>query len=511
MAKKHKKRKQLIAEAVKSFMKQPQRTGDKDSSGVPEQNTLIDLSNNDMYPNTGAFFDDRDNSVGLFGDRAAHEIIFKQKAKIQTYRKLSMVPDVTDAVDEIVNEVIFSYDDQIPVKIDVDDENEKLVDAISEKFDKIVKLISLKRNIFQLVKNSYIDGQIIMHLAYDKKGTKNGIKAIKMVEPCLLYFDKKDGQYKYMAQDTLALQHQAVQQDTYSVEELVREDFGLYDDKVNLGYLEYAVKPANMLKTLEDLLIPLRFSRSISRRVFNVDVGDLPVKRAREVMQDHQRKFKYKKFYNNETGEVSNQQHITSMVEDYWFSNRSGGKGTTVDVLDESGNLGELGDILYFAKKLYRSMKIPSSRISIDPDSDKDYDFETTRVSKEDMKFFMFISRIRQVYSSLFKEILKREVISTGILSESEWDTKEDAISIQFANENKFIEKMKLENFMQKIDIYSTAQDYQGKLFSVQTILKDVFRMSEEEILEEFKAIEDESKNPLYKNFYSGDDDGDSW
>lgn len=493
----------ILNEIVKNFLVQPEKD-EKVSSEVQPQNVMVDMTNNDMYPNTGAFFDD-DNQSSLFGRSEISDIIFKQKDKIMSYRQLAMSPDVTDGIDEIVNEIIFSYDDTIPLKIDIDEENDKLVQAITEKFEKINKITNIKRNLFQIVKRSYTDGQIIMHCAYDKKNTKNGIKSIKMIEPCMLYFDTKTNTYKYMAEDKNVIRNQD-DNVSYSIEELVREDFGLYDGKINLGYLEYALKPANMLKTLEDLLIPLRFSRSISRRVFNVDIGDLPAKRGAEVMRDYQGKFKYKKFYNNETGEVSNQQHITSMVEDYWFANRSGGKGTQVDVLDESGNLGELDDILYFARKLYRAMKIPSNRIDINPDSDKDFEYDSTRVTKEDMKFFMFISRLRQVYSSLFKEILKREVVSTGIMSEQEWLDKEDFISISFVNENKFIEKMKLDNFMNKIDIYSTAAEYQGKLFSVNTILKDVFRFTDEQIEEEFKKIKDEEGNDLYSKFYQEDE-----
>lgn len=500
----------LLNELVKNFLKQPDDVADqKDSSVIPNKNVMVDLTNNDMYPNTGAFFDSEQYQNGLFGRSEISDIIFKQKEKIMKYRQLAMTPDVTDALDEIVNEIIFSYDDTLPIQIDVDEENEKLVNAVTEKFEKIVKLMNVKRNLFQIVKRSYIDGQVIMHCAYDQKNTKNGIKSIKLIEPCMLYFDTKDNTYKYMAEDkSILLRHD--DKTSYSIEELVREDFGLYDGKINLGYLEYAIKPANILKTLEDLLIPLRFSRSISRRVFNVDIGDLPAKRGAEVMRDYQGKFKYKKFYNNETGEVSNQQHITSMVEDYWFANRSGGKGTTVDVLDESGNLGELDDILYFARKLYRAMKIPSNRIDINPEGDKDFSFDETRTTKEDMKFFMFISRIRQVYSSLFKEILKREIISTGIMSEQEWDDKEDLIAISFVNENKFIEKMKLDNFMGKLEIYTTASEHQGKLFSVNTVLKDIFRFTEEEIEEEFKKIQEEEKNPLYSKFYGNDEEGNS-
>lgn len=495
----------VLTEIVKNFLKQPEDISDKESSKVQPTNVLTDLTNNDVYPNTGSFFDAESNT-SLFGKSEMSDIIFKQKNKIMTYRQLSMTPDVSDAIDEIVNEIIFSYDDQIPIKINIDEENEKLVKAITEKFEKIIKISNVKRNLFQIVKRGYIDGQIIMHCAYDKNSTKGGIKSIKMIEPCMLYFDIKTKTYKYMTEDKTVIFNKD-DNNSYSLEELIREDFGLYDGKLNLSYLEYAIKPANMLKTLEDLLIPLRFSRSISRRVFNVDIGDLPAKRGAEVMRDYQNKFKYKKFYNNETGEVSNQQHITSMVEDYWFANRSGGKGTTVDVLDESGNLGELGDVLYFARKLYRSMKIPSNRIDINPEGDKDYSYDETRTTKEDMKFFMFISRLRQVYSSLFKEILKREVISTGIMSESEWDEKEDFIGISFVNENKFIEKMKLDNFISKLEIYTTASEHQGKLFSVNKVLKEIFRFSDEEIQEEFKEIQKEEKDPLYAKFYGTEEE----
>jgi len=500
----------ILNEIVKSFLKQPEDTSAKDSSSVDPANVLLDLTNNDVYPNTGAFFDDEQFNSGLFGATDLSDIVFKQKDKIMKYRQIALMPDVTDALDEIVNEIIFTYDDQIPVKIVVNDENEKIIEAISEKFDKIVKLLNVRRNLFQMVKNSYIDGQIILHIAYDQKGTKSGIKAIKMIEPCMLYLDPKTKTYKYMIDERgLTSRYKQITVE-YNIEELVREDFGLYDGKVNLSYLEYAIKPANMLRTLEDLLVPLRFSRSISRRVFNVDIGDLPSKRGAEVMREYQGKFKYKKFYNNETGEVSNQQHITSMVEDYWFANRSGGKGTTVDVLDESGNLGELTDIIYFAKKLYRALKIPSNRIDINPDGDKDFSYDETRTTKEDMKFFMFISRLRQVYSSVFKEVLKREVISTGIMNESEWDDREDAISVQFINENKFIEKMKLDTFMRAMEIYQSAAEHQGKLFSVTRILSDIFHMSEEQIIDEFKTIKKEETNPLFSKFYAGTEEGET-
>ena len=490
----------LINEIVKSFLKPAKQ--DDESSAVKQDKVLLDMSTDDNQSMSGFF----DSSTTLFGSSDASDIIFKQKDKITKYRQLAMTTDVTDALEDIVNEIIFTYDDELPISVEINEENDKLVEAVTESFNKIVKLTDLKRSLFQIVKRSYVDGQLVFHCAYSKKNTKGGMTSIRMIDPCLLYFDKKDETYKYMAEDKYNVTSSTPDTNSYSIEEIVREDFGLYDGKVNLGYLEHAIKPANMLNTLEDLLIPLRFSRSISRRVFNVDIAELPNKRGKEVMEEHQRKFKYKKFYNNKTGEVSNQQHITSMVEDYWFANRNGGRGTTVDVLDETGNLGEMNDILYFARKLYKSLKIPNSRISLDSDSDHDFDYESTRVSKDDMKFFMFISRVRQVYSSAFKEILKREVVATGVMTVDEWDDKEELIAIKFANDNTFIEKMKLDTFMSKLDIYSSAKEHAGSLLSYEKIMKDVFKFTDEEIEQNLKDIQKERTNPLFSEFYKEED-----
>lgn len=493
---------QSLNEIVKGFFVKPKE--ENTSSVVHQDNVLVKTG--DYHDNTGVFFDETNT---VFGFSDMQDVIATQKSKILKYRQTAMLPDVDEALDLITNEIIFSYDDKSPLIIQTDIESDSLKEKLQESFSKISKLMNLNRNFYQIVKRGYIDGQINMHCTFVEGNPKKGIQSINMIEPCGLHYDHTTQIWQYAEEVSSGYRSNTHKEVRFSSEELVREDFGLYDGHVNLSYLEYALKSSNMLRTLEDLLIPLRFSRSISRRVFNVDIAELPTKRGEEVMREHQRKFKYKKFYNNETGEVSNQQHITSMVEDYWFANRSGGRGTTVDVLDESGNLGELDDILYFQNKLYRSLKIPTSRTP-GSDADNEFDFDSTRTSKEDLQFFMFISRLRMVYTSLFKEILRREIISTSVMRNDEWDKVSEDIRIVFREDNKFIEKMELDTFVKKIDIYAQTQEYHGKLFSVETTLKRIFKFSDEEIADELEKIQKEQKNKLYANFYAKDEEG-SW
>jgi hypothetical protein len=495
----------IITETVKSFLGKT-KTTELSSEVNPVQVRVT--ADEDYSPFVGGFFDGTGGGLFAIADKAT--LLERQKLKIASYRVLARQADVNDALEEIVNEVIFSTNDKRAIEVNIDEENEKIKDAIVEKFDKIYNLMNIDRNLFSIVRNGYIDGQMVAHLAFDKSSTKNGIQKIEFIDPVYFYFNSEKETYSYLKKQegTFLTQDSFVKDDQeFSREEIVKEDFSLYSDGVIEGYLESAIKPANQLKTLEDLLIPMRFSRSVSRRVFNVDIGDLPSKSGEAVLNQYQAKFKYKKFYNVETGEVTNQQHITSMVEDYWFANRSGGKGTTVETIDETGNLGELGDILYFYKKLYKSLKIPANRIPFQTDMDSTFDFSSTTVTKDDMKFFMFISKIRKVYSSLFKKILQREVISSGILSAAEWEEYDDKIEVVFKNQNKFIEKMLLDEWTSKLDLYANAKDYAGNVFSYNKTMKVIFGMTDLEIEENLKEIAKEKKNPLFKAFYEVPDE----
>jgi len=266
-----------------------------------------------------------------------------------------------------------------------------------------------------------------------------------------------------------------------------------------------------MLNTLEDMLIPMRFTRSVSRRVFNVDVSNLNNKKAEEVMNKNQAKFKYKKFYDLNTGTISNQQHISSLTEDYWFPNRGGEKGTTVDTIDETGNLGELGDILYFKRKLYTSLKVPTNRINDEQPGDGSFDYDTTSIDREELKFFNFVSRLRQQFLELFYELLRRVVIIKGIATDEEWNELIPEMKIKFVSENKFFEKMEREHLDQSLSLFSSIEDLIGKYFSYEYVFKNVLKMSDDEIKIMTEQIESEKTNPLYKSFYSDSEDDKNW
>jgi hypothetical protein len=231
------------------------------------------------------------------------------------------------------------------------------------------------------------------------------------------------------------------------------------------------------------MLIPMRFSRSVSRRVFNVDVGDLPATKAEAALTKIKDKFKYKKFYDVEKGTISNQMHVASLVEDYWFQNREGSKGTTVDTLDESGNLGELGDIVYFRKKLYSALKIPLTRVNDEKDTQYvDVDYTSSQVSREEIKFFSFIQKLRRQFLRTFRDALKRHMLYKGLIAnESEWNEIRKHILISFYKENVFLENMETDNLVQKISLYNDVEPLIGKEFSKAWVRRKVLKISDEE------------------------------
>jgi hypothetical protein len=358
-----------------------------------------------------------------------------------------------------------------------------------------------------------------MNLVYDEKNLQDGIQEIKILEPIDLYFDKDQRVWKYSKQNPeqflYNIQDNNYDQE-YTTDELIHVDFGLYSKitlghglrgTINLGYLENVFKPANQLTTLENMLVPMRYSRSVSRRMFNIDVADLPPKKAKELMNQIRNEFKYKKAYDTETGTIKNMQSTQPLVEDYWMSNRTGNKGTTVDIMDERGGAMDLEDIIYSSKKLFTAMKIPVNR---NPYADEDggpFSFDTQDTTNQDMQFYLHVDRLRIPVIQLFKEMLRREIIITGIMSQDEWDKYKDTITINFASKSIFLENMEKDLFLKAIDNYTQFKDEVGVIVSIETALEKTFGWTNEQVQEEMEKIKEERNNPLYSAVYAAQDD----
>jgi len=503
--------------------KEPNSYSDKKDNYVN-----IEKSNKYNYdginPNIGFIDYDDDTSSFLFSKINKNVGTLQQQVDyINEYRKLANSPEGRLAIDEIVNEAIFNVDDNDIIKIKIKEGNltEKTCETLINEFNEIQYIFDLNSNISYLFEKWYVDGQLIIQLVYDNNDLSAGIVGFNVLNPKYFYYNKKRKVWTYAKQHinkfTNKKEIQTVKNDReYTNEEIIFLSSDIYEDakadiyndglKIIKSHLHNAIKTFNQLTTLEDMLIPMRFSRSVSRRIFNVDVGDLPPSKAEAALNRIKDKFKYKKYYDVEKGTISNQMHISSLVEDYWFQNRNGSKGTQVDTLDESGNLGEITDILYFRKKLYTALKIPASRISNEFDSQEaSFDFTGTEVSREEIKFYMFIKKLRNQFSKLFMEILKRQLIVKGILKdEFEWNNIKKYIKISFYKENVFLEKMETDALSERISLYGDIEDLIGQEFSRNWVRKNVLKLSDEDILNMKKEIEEESEN---KNDDENDDD----
>ena len=464
------------------------------------------------------FFDT--GEVNLFNTQGSkkHKSIKEQNNLIKSFRSIANNAEVADAVSEIVDEAIFTPGSDDVINMDF---NNDFPDAVKEKFitelKDITGRINLNRNVYSMFLQFYVDGQLNVHCAYNENDLGYGIKKLSLLSPFGLTFNYTKDKWEYLdinvGENNFGFNGND-ESKIFDREEIIRVDSGIYKENMILSNLHAAIKPANMLSTLEDMLIPMRFTRSVSRRVFNVDVSNLNNKKAEEVMKKNQTKFKYKKFYDLQSGTISNQQHITSLTEDYWFPNRGGEKGTTVDTIDETGNLGELGDILYFKRKLYTTLKVPTNRINDEQPSDGSFDYESGSIDREEIKFFNFISRLRNQFLDLFYELLRRQIVAKGIATDEEWLELLPEMRIKFASENKFFERMDREKLNESLNLFNDISELIGKYFSYEYVFKKVLKFSDEEILEMSEQIESEKTDPLYKRFYEAggeEEDDTSW
>jgi len=434
---------------------------------------------------------------------------------ISKYREISLYPEVDIAIQDIVNEAIPYEDDSPLVEIALDrlEVSDPIKEIITNEFKGVLSLLKFSEKASDLFRRWYVDGRIYFNVLTGKnqkdgilelrpiESTKikkvaeilkekdpSGVEIVKGVKEYYLY-----SQSGFVQQPNLAQQQNSAPQAgaRLSQDSVIYIPSGFMEQNtgVVLSYLQKALRPANQLRMLEDAVVIYRMSRAPERRIFYIDVGNLPKGKAEQYVKDIMNRYRNKLVYDTKTGEVRDDKKYMSMMEDFWMPRRDGNKGTEITTLQGGQNLGELADVEYFQNKLYNALNIPISRMM--PETGFSMG-RSTEISRDEVKFQKFIGKIRRKFSELFFEILRTQLILKGIIAEDEWDEIKESITFRFQKDNFFAELKNNEILMQRVQTAQATDLMLGKYFSVEWVAKNVFMQSDEEIKEMQQQMADE-------------------
>lgn len=433
---------------------------------------------------------------------------------ITRYREMANHPECDQAITEIVDEAITSDPTGKSVDIVMDElkQPESIKKKIREEFDNVLKMINFQNLSDDIFRRWYIDGRLYYHVVVNEKNPKLGIQELRFVDPRKIRKVreiKKDRDPKTGAQVIVSIAEYYVFNDrgtttqTYTSgtnqglkiapESIINVNSGLMDAKNTfvISYLHKAIKPLNQLRMIEDAVVIYRLSRAPERRIFYIDVGNLPKGKAEQYLRDIMIKYKNKMVYDANTGELRDDRKHMSMLEDFWLPRREGGKGTEITTLPAGQNLGQMEDVLYFQKKLLQSMNVPYSRL--EPQGGGLVGLgRTTEVTRDELKFNKFIQKLRNRFSQIFDDALKIQLSLKGICSVEEWDEFKEYISYDFKKDNNFTEMREAELLREKINTLNLIDPYVGRYFSAEWVKKNVLWMTDEQIEEMEKQIEEE-------------------
>lgn len=471
-------------------------------------------------------------AYGSYGTYVDLEGSVKNEAElVNKYREMAEYPEVDSAIDDIVNEVVVQESDEkiVDIVLDEIDMPDTIKDKIILEFDEILRLLEFNSLSYDIVRRWYIDGRLYYHAIIDESNPQNGITELRYIDPRKIRkireLKKKKAPnilpdaetdkeyYVYNPQGfgnvtnavTFTGNAGAANLIKVSKDSIVHCTSGVTGSgSLVFGFLQKVIKPLNMLKALEDSLVIYRLSRAPERRVFYIDVGDLPSAKAEQYMQAQMTRFKNKISYNAQTGEINDGKKHMNMLEDFWFARRGGGKGTEVTNIPGGQNLSDIADIEYFQQKLFRALNVPTSRFNPETQFVLGNSGEITR---DEIKFSKFVNRLRTKFSILFLKSLEKQLILKGIMSNEEFEFIKDKINFKFATDNYYAELKESEILKDRLNTLEMVMPYVGKLYSYDWIRKNVLKQTEEEIKEESKKIEKELNDPILHPVEPGDAD----
>ena len=460
--------------------------------------------------------------AGFFGQYLSYDKSARNDYElVRKYRQTSENPECDQAIEDIINEAITADETDISVAVNLDwvPLSMSIKKKMDDEFKEVLTLLQWKKKGHDIFRRWYIDGRIFFHKMIDEKSPRKGITEVRFIDPKFIkkvreiekdkvqggieivkstkewYIYNEAGVYPALPAigGTSNMQAQGLK---ISADAIAYVPSGLYNPTTNQVYslLQKAIKPTNQLRMIEDAVVIYRIARAPERRIFYIDVGNLPKPKAEAYMKEIMAKYRNKVVYDSNTGEIMDDRNQMSMLEDFWLPRREGGRGTDVTTLSGGQNLGELEDIKYFQKKLYKSLNIPISRL----ESEGGFNLgKSTEITRDEIKFSKFIQRLRKKFGELFQDMLKTQLILKGIITDEDWNKVKEFIVYDFKDDNHFQELKEIEILNERLTALTTINDYVGTYYSVEYVRRYVLRQSDTEIEAIDKQIEQEKKDDV--------------
>lgn len=433
---------------------------------------------------------------------------------IRRYRDIAQQAECDTAIEDIVNEGIVSNESDISVQIELDNlpYPDRIKRKIREEFEEVLRLLKFEEKGHDLFRRWYVDGRIYFHKIINTKNPKNGIVELRYVDPTKIKkvrqvekeLDQKSSIEKIKKIEEFYLYNDKGVENTgtgglhgpnqgirISPDAITYVPSGLIDGNSGqvMSYLHKAIKPVNQLRMIEDSLVIYRISRAPERRIFYIDVGNLPKVKAEQYLKDVMNRYRNKLVYDASTGEIRDDRNHMSMLEDFWLPRREGGRGTEITTLPGGQNLGEIDDIVYFQRKLFRSLNVPISRLEAESNFSLG---RATEITRDELKFTKFVQRIRKKFTPLFTDILKTQLLLKGIISLDDWKLMQEHIQYDFLADGHFAELKDSELLNERLNNLGTIESYIGTFFSKEYVMKKVLRMTDNEMDEMQRQINKE-------------------
>ena len=425
---------------------------------------------------------------------------------IRRYRDIAIQPECDSAIEDIVSEAIASDERDMCVSIALDNlqVSTSIKKRIKEEFERILQLLDFNNKAHDIFRRWYVDGRLFYHKVIDTKSPRKGIQQLRYIDPRKIKKVRevqtgKRGQVdvvKKFKEFYIYNQHGHQVNNTSTGVKLTFDSIaycpsGLIDMHKGtvLSYLNKAIKPVNQLRMIEDSVVIYRISRAPERRIFYIDVGNLPKIKAEQYLKDVMNRYRNKLVYDASTGEIRDDRNHMSMLEDFWLPRREGGRGTEITTLPGGANLGEIDDITYFQRKLYRSLNVPISRL----EAEQNFSLgRSTEITRDELKFTKFVGKLRKKFSVIFNDLLRTQLILTGVIAEEEWKSMSEHIQFDFLQDNNFTELKNAELLKERLEMLSQVENYVGTYFSKEWVKKNVLHLTDDEIGEMQKQMDSE-------------------